>query len=133
MTLSLHRINLTIVYLQTLDPKTMTTVHIGLSSRELDDATSRWVADEINTRNRDRATYCIKVRVDEQDAQVTVGTAACGFGGGGGAAPRFNELEQKIIELFEQHVRLHSSVQPVHLISFLQRLRGLLGYRSAAA
>ncbi len=85
--------------------------------------TNRWIAQQIERRNRDNHPYCLLLNISEGDINVTLSAGTCP-GGAGGRMP--NRKEEKILSLWN-HIDFDSKpINPGLVISFLNKLGGLL-------
>lgn len=96
------------------------TVHIGDSQRNLEDATEQWIAEQIIKRRRAGESTCIRVHIAKRDVRVTLTSADCASGGGGGRPP--NRQEAEVIAEWTKRGLDGSDISPGPLIAFLKHV-----------
>ena len=102
----------------------MITVKIGALERDLVNAEPSWINQQINGLERDGHTVCVVVKINEGPVQITLATAACARGGGGGRPP--NTLEQRIFDLWRKHHLDRVDINGGFVISFLNELKRVM-------
>ena len=79
----------------------MLTIHISDSSRDFEnsrDIDESWINQQINRRQRDGVTICVRVSIKNETPKVdmTLATVGCVGRGGGGRPP--NSYESQIFD-----------------------------------
>jgi hypothetical protein len=69
----------------------------------------------------DNGTVCVRVRIDVPGLEVTLGSAGCGFGGGGGAS-RHSPKKEALLSMWSDHNLSDSSFPSGQLIAFLTKV-----------
>jgi hypothetical protein len=101
----------------------MITVSIGSAERQIEDVTPDWVHEQISRRTAAGESVCIRLRIDDPRAVMTLTTEDCPPGSSNTRLP--NQLELRLFEIWKQHDLNGHRVNSGHLISFLARLRAM--------
>ncbi len=100
------------------------TVQIGDSQRSLDSVTADWIHDQIDRRQRDRASICIIVSIAEAGLNLRLSTPSCSGLAGGGRAP--TQEEQKIFDLWNERKLNSNDFSAGEVVAFLKQLGRLI-------
>lgn len=114
-------------YLAMLRRADVSTIRIGIDERDLRDADTQWITQEIVGRRQDGQDVCVLVRINEPGANLPLSTPACRVGGGGGGGGRPpNALETAIFDLWEKRGLNSGNVEPGEVIAFVRHVLQLL-------
>lgn len=98
----------------------MISLKIGSSERQNSDITKRWIAQEIERRQKANQPICVELQINKNAINLFLNSGACSNGsGGGGRKP--NRSEMKIIKLWNQKGLNGNTINPGMLISFLEQ------------
>jgi len=97
----------------------MVTVTIGKSSRTDSEIAESWVAEQISRRRRERVPICVTVQIREAGLNMTVRTADCGSGVGGGRPPTSDE--QRVFDLWSKLHLDGPDFSAGNLVAFLKQ------------
>ena len=101
----------------------MSTISIGQSQRNLEDASESWIASQVNGRKHDGQAVCVQIQLKTAGLDMMLSTPQCG-GGGGGRPPNPKELE--IFELWNSRHMNQQNWEVGNLIAFLKQLNRLI-------
>ena len=96
------------------------TVWIGDSQRNLEDADAQWVTEQLRRRRRAGESVCVRVNIKKGNINVTLTSADCPSGGGGGCAP--NRHEAVVLDDWNKRGLDGSDFPPGQLVAFLARV-----------
>lgn len=99
----------------------MVTIELDGEKRPLGEALNGWLQQALQRYRKAGTDPCIRVHINKGEIQVGLATAACAGGIGGGRAPRPDEA--RIIDAWNDKGLGLPGFNPVHMISFLKRLR----------
>lgn len=105
----------------------MVIVKIGASARDftsVNDIEESWINGQINGLRGDRHEVCVRVNVNEGPLNLTLATADCIGGGGGGRLP--NDQEAEAFALWERLGLNKSEFSGGNLVAFFKQLRRLI-------
>lgn len=100
----------------------MITVAIGESERPYEEASPRWVNEQINRRRNDSVTVCVRVMIKKGPIDMTLSTPTCSVGAGG-RAPRSEERE--VFELWDKLHMNENDFTGGNLVAFLKQIKSL--------
>src|SRR4051794_19469206 len=97
------------------------TVTIANESKSLDEATERWIADQLRESERTGSAGCVRVMVQEGGLNMNLSTPSCGSvpGGSRQATPQ----EQEIFNLWNARGLDKASFSAGNVNAFLKQLR----------
>ena len=101
----------------------MIRIQIGDSGnkRTLDEASERWINQQVNDRRRDGAPVCVRVFIQERGLDMVLATSDCRSTGGGGRRPTAAEAE--IFRLWNSLGLRDPHFASGQLIAFLKRVQ----------
>jgi hypothetical protein len=106
----------------------MVTVKIGAAVRDfesVDRIEENWINQQINGLRGDKHPVCVRVSINEGPLNMTLITANCPSGGGGGRLP--NSEEEKAFELWEKLGLKRDGFNPHNLVAFFKQVRKIIG------
>jgi hypothetical protein len=99
----------------------MITIHIGGSERQLADASSSWVKEQINRRRQNNEVVCVRVQIDNPPS-IKLGLITSDCVSNGYSTRSLTPQEQYIYDLWTKH-RLHEpNFSASELVSFLGKI-----------
>lgn len=102
----------------------MISVRIGNTERKIEDAGETWVNQEINRRQSDGQSVCVRITIKEGDLDMALSTPNCPMGGGGrGRMP--NGHEQAVFDLWDKLGLNSGRFSGGQVVAFLKQLRRL--------
>jgi len=101
----------------------MSTIRIGTDERDLRDADSQWITQEIQGRRRDGLAVCVVIQIRTADLSMTLATPGCG-GAGGGRLP--NRREAEVLKLWEELGLGEPGFEPGSVVAFVKRVNRFL-------
>lgn len=96
-------------------------ITIGSVERNLADADSSWINQQVNGLRRDNLPVCVRVSIQTQDVNIMLSTSDCPAGPGGSRQLRPSEAS-----LFDLWAKLHlneSTFSAGNLIAFLHQIK----------
>lgn len=97
------------------------TITIGGTTKNLEDADSAWIASQLNGRMQ-AGSVCVRIRIKTAEVDITLSSGACPAGsGGGGRQPNIKESH-----LFDLWHRKHLNLTEFsigELVSFVNDVR----------
>ncbi|OGP92306.1 MAG: hypothetical protein A2156_15470 [Deltaproteobacteria bacterium RBG_16_48_10] len=102
----------------------MIRIRIGDVERELGSADENWINQQINRRQADGLSVCVRVIVKEGDLDMILSTPACGPSEGGSRPPRSSE--KTVFNLWNQRGLSEPDFTGGNLIAFLKQLRHIM-------
>src|SRR5688572_4763002 len=103
----------------------MNSIRIGADEREISQADSQWITQEVVGRRKDGLPICIVVTVKANEVDLRLVSVACGgTGGGGGRTPTAREAQ--ILDLWRKHHLGEQTFSPGDVVSFVKQLQRLL-------
>lgn len=102
----------------------MINVKIGSTERTLSEASPEWIHQQIDQRHSERASACVRIRIDEPGAIMVLTTQHCPRGTLNSREP--NRLEQSIFDLWKHNRLDEPEFKGGQLVAFLERLGTLL-------
>jgi len=78
----------------------MINIRIGETERDINSTTESWINQQINRRQADGVSVCMRVIVKEGDLDMILSTPTCKPSGGGGRPPR--PREKSVFSLWNQ-------------------------------
>ncbi len=105
----------------------MISLTIGNSQRRLasrSDIEENWINQQINGRRADGQTVCVRVLIEHGPVNLSLGSAGCPGGGGGGSLGR---EEQRIVDLWLERGLGLTDFAGGNVVAFLHQLLRMLG------
>jgi hypothetical protein len=101
----------------------MIRVEIGNSERTLEEASERWINQQVDRRRRDGVPVCVRVHIQkrERDVDFTLITADCPHTGSG--ERRLSIEEQEIFRLWNRLGLGDPDFTGNQLVAFLKQIR----------
>lgn len=99
------------------------TITIGNETRNLDDASESWIADQINRHRREGTVYVV-ITIKDSGVDVRLSTPSAPSGAVGGRAP--SRREQEIFNLWNERGLNSTDFAAGNVIAFLKQVRRLL-------
>ena len=97
----------------------MITVQIGDIQKDIKDASSRWIHEQLERRRRDGGNVCVQVIIDKPPLNMRLTTPGCQTSSG--TRPP-NAQEQRIFALWERHRLTESDFSGGNLVAFLKQI-----------
>lgn len=97
------------------------TITIGGTTKDLEDADSAWIASQLNGRKHDNSV-CVRVRIKTGEVDISLSSGACPAGGGGGGR-RPNGKETQLIELWNKKHLGQTEFSIGELVSFVNDVK----------
>ena len=98
----------------------MITIKIGAIERNLENADSSWINQQINGLKRHGHTVCVVVTIQADPINMTLASPTCAVAGG--SRPP-NALEQRIFDLWRKHRLDQLDIHGGFVVSFLNELK----------
>jgi len=99
-------------------------VRIGNQEHDLAQADKHWIISQIKDQQRDNGSVCVQVIINNGDVNLSLCSAGCPPAGGGGR--QANPKEERILNLWEQHVRRESHLGGGEVVAFLSQLQRIV-------
>ena len=100
----------------------MVKIKIGGNERNIEEADSSWINQQINRQRKD-GPVCVRVTINNNDVNMVLSSGNCPQGGGG-RPPRPKEKE--IFELWDKHQLNEKDFPSGQLVSFIKQITKLL-------
>lgn len=102
----------------------MVEVKIADEQWQIDRIDEQWISQQINRRQADGQTVCVRIRIHEGDIDMLLSTPTCGSVGGRSRPPR--PTEERIFDLWEKRGLDQPDFTSGNLVAFLKQLQRLL-------
>jgi len=102
----------------------MIRIAIGNEEREFAEADADWINQQIDRRQSDNEPVCVRVTIQCYGLEMTLASAGCGQGGGGGRPLQAHEKE--VVQLWEKHRLNAGTFSGGNLVAFLKQLDNLI-------
>lgn len=96
------------------------TISIGNEQRDIEYATEQWIAQQIIGRRKAGEAVCVRVTINKPNLNVTLASADCPKGGGGGRPP--TKKEKEAFDDWAKRGLNGSDFPPGQLIAFLKQI-----------
>lgn len=101
-------------------------IKIGNQEHDLRQADEHWIISQIRDQQHDLGDVCVQVAIESRDINLRLRSAGCPSSGGGGGR-QANEIELRILELWQQHVgREKKHLGGGEVVSFVKALQRML-------
>ena len=97
----------------------MIEVQIGAIKKKLEDASSRWINEQISGRRRDGGPVCVQVFIDKPQVRMRLTTPDCPSTVG---TRKASTREQEIFELWDKHRMNEPDFNGGNLVAFLKQV-----------
>jgi len=102
----------------------MIKIRIEDTERDLDSVDESWINQQINRRQADGLSVCVRITIMEGDLDMILSTPTCRSSGGGNRSPRPHE--KTVLDLWNQRGLNESDFSGGNLIAFLKQLRHIV-------
>ncbi|WP_136524136.1 hypothetical protein [Geomonas ferrireducens] len=101
-------------------------IQIGAQERDLRQADEHWIIDLIKDQQHDLGDVCVQVIIESRDIHLRLRSPGCPSSGGGGGL-QANEIELRILDLWQQHVgREKKHLGGGEVVAFVKALQRIL-------
>ena len=102
----------------------MIRIEINGTERRIEDASERWVNEQVNRRLRDNQRICVRVWIEKKpEVDLMLPTPGCPPSGGSGRS--LTRREGEISELWKKHMLRESGFTGGNLWAFLRQAKRL--------
>jgi len=102
----------------------MIKIRIEDTERDLDSVDESWINQQINRRQADGLSVCVRITIMEGDLDMILSTPTCRSRGGGNRPPRPHE--KTVLDLWNQRGLNEADFSGGNLIAFLKQLRHIV-------
>lgn len=102
----------------------MVRIWIGGAERELGSVKESWINQQINRRQADGLSVCVRVTVKEGDLDMILSTPTCQAGVSGSRPPR--PRERTVFDLWNQRGLSDTNFTGGNLVAFLKQLKNFI-------
>jgi hypothetical protein len=101
-------------------------IKIGNQEHDLMQADQHWIISQIRDQQRDVGEVCVQVTIESGNVHLKLRSAGCPSSGGGGGR-QANEMELRILDLWQQHVgREKKHLGGGEVVAFVKALQRIL-------
>jgi hypothetical protein len=100
-------------------------IKIGNQEHDLLQADKHWIISQISEQQNDNGSVCVQIAIEKGDVNIRLCSGACPATGGG-VGRQANQLEQRIIELWEKHGGKRKHLGGGEIVAFLEQLQRIL-------